>query len=843
MSKKIRVGIIGVGNCFAGLIQGIEYYKKHRNKNPVGLMHVKIGPYSFDDIEFVSAFDVGANKIGQPLDKAVFASPNLVRWTKLPKSNVIVKESPILDGIGIYVENRIKPLKNPSPKEKLEKEIIEEIKKTKTEILVNYLPVGSQKATEFWAGIALKTGCAFVNCLPAFIASNKNWAAKFKRKRIPIIGDDIKGQIGATIVHRVLARLCDDRGTVIDKTYQINVGGNSVAGDQMILIKVNGEIKYTKIGEFIDGLMKNHKINVRGGGKEVIAKHSCSEKIECFTVDDNFKVKLAPIEAFIRHKISEPIFEITLEGNRKIKITKDHNLFVLDETGRLKEVPVKDLKREKNFIAVPENLISPQREKKFLNLNTYLKDLIGNSSYREGKVKIKNNFFEIIGFPKIKIPTSFPLSDEFLQIVGIWLADGSYDRNGSSNIELACGNDPDSVKIVDSFCRKFNLTYKIKGGKKVALRINSKILGAIFKTVFDLKGNTYTKRIPSWVFNLSERQIGQVLKGHVSGDGGTIGNQIRWSSVSEDLIRDIQTLFLRVGINSTIFKEEYKKNRNKRAYFSKLGYCWHGLITGCRDFTFFAEKIGFIQKEKNEKMREILKTKKQTLKEKLIPNLPVLRNEWKIKSETWWRCPQISAGIILSQIEKIKDPNLSSHLYNLCKDGEVKFLKINKIQEIKDKEYVYDLSVKHYERFVCSNILVHNTDFLNMLERSRLESKKISKTEAVTSQISKDIKADKVYIGPSDFIPFLGNTKLAFMRIEGRMFADVPYSIELRLDVDDKANSAGIVIDAIRCVKLALDRKLGGYQEVSSYFMKHPLIQKTDSEAKKIVEEFVKDKR
>ncbi|PIP24557.1 MAG: myo-inositol-1-phosphate synthase, partial [Candidatus Nealsonbacteria bacterium CG23_combo_of_CG06-09_8_20_14_all_37_18] len=184
MSKKIRVGIIGVGNCFAGLIQGIEYYKKHRNKNPVGLMHVKIGPYSFDDIEFVSAFDVGANKIGQPLDKAVFASPNLVRWTKLPKSNVIVKESPILDGIGIYVENRIKPLKNPSPKEKLEKEIIEEIKKTKTEILVNYLPVGSQKATEFWAGIALKTGCAFVNCLPAFIASNKNWAAKFKRKRI-----------------------------------------------------------------------------------------------------------------------------------------------------------------------------------------------------------------------------------------------------------------------------------------------------------------------------------------------------------------------------------------------------------------------------------------------------------------------------------------------------------------------------------------------------------------------------------------------------------------------------------------------------------------------------------
>jgi myo-inositol-1-phosphate synthase len=376
MPKKIRVGIIGVGNCFAGLIQGIEYYKgrraarymehiapykKNKSKKPIGLMHQKIGPYSFSDVEFVSAFDVGANKIGRNLDKAVFAAPNLVRWTKLPKSRVIVKESPILDGIGIYVENKIKPLKNPSPIEKLEKEIEEEIRKTKTEILVNYLPVGSQKATEFWADMALKTHCAFVNCLPAFIASKKNWSDKFKRKRIPIIGDDIKGQIGATIVHRILAKLCSDRGTTIDKTYQINVGGN--------------------------------------------------------------------------------------------------------------------------------------------------------------------------------------------------------------------------------------------------------------------------------------------------------------------------------------------------------------------------------------------------------------------------------------------------------------------------------------------------TDFLNMLERSRLESKKISKTEAVTSQINKDIQAEKIYIGPSDFIPFLGNTKLAFVRIEGKMFADVPYSVELRLDVDDKANSAGVVIDAIRCAKLALNRKIGGYLPVSSYFMKHPLEQKSDDEAKKIVDDFIKNKK
>lgn len=228
MLKKIKVGVIGVGNCFAGLIQGIEYYRRNKNKKIIeGLMHKKLGIYNFDDIEFSSAFDVGENKVGKSLDNAVFASPNLVNWVKLPKMKTIVKEAPILDGIGIYVENKIKPIKNPQPIEKLEKEIEKEIKKRKTEILVNYLPVGSKIATEFWARLALKTNCAFVNCIPAFIASEKKWAKQFEKAGIPIIGDDIKSQIGATIVHRVLARLCKERGATIDRTYQINVGGNT----------------------------------------------------------------------------------------------------------------------------------------------------------------------------------------------------------------------------------------------------------------------------------------------------------------------------------------------------------------------------------------------------------------------------------------------------------------------------------------------------------------------------------------------------------------------------------------------------------------------------------------
>jgi myo-inositol-1-phosphate synthase len=224
---KIKVGIIGIGNCFAGLIQGIEFYKKTKSK--IGLMHEKIGGYGVDDIDFVSAFDISENKVGKSLSEAIYAEPNEVDWVKKVSGvdNIIVKESPILDGVGIYVENKIKPIKQTKSIKQIEKESIDEIEKTGTKILLNFLPVGSQRATEFWADIALKTNCAFINCMPVFIASNENWGRKFKEKKLPIIGDDIKSQVGSTIVHRVLTKLCMDRGTVIDKMYQINVGGNT----------------------------------------------------------------------------------------------------------------------------------------------------------------------------------------------------------------------------------------------------------------------------------------------------------------------------------------------------------------------------------------------------------------------------------------------------------------------------------------------------------------------------------------------------------------------------------------------------------------------------------------
>ncbi|MEJ2260316.1 MAG: inositol-3-phosphate synthase [Nitrosopumilaceae archaeon] len=230
MAGRIKVGLVGIGNCFSGLIQGIEYYRQNPSQEVTGIIHDNLAGYTIHDVDFVCGFDVGENKIGKPINEAIYEYPNMVDWIpkdSMPKTDAKVYESPALDGVGLWVENRIKPIKSEKTDDQLAQEIKKILKETGAEIIVSYLPVGSDKVTEFWAQICLDTNTAFVNCIPSFIASDENWAKKFQEKNIPVIGDDIKGQVGATIVHRTLAKLCSDRGTKIEKTYQINVGGNT----------------------------------------------------------------------------------------------------------------------------------------------------------------------------------------------------------------------------------------------------------------------------------------------------------------------------------------------------------------------------------------------------------------------------------------------------------------------------------------------------------------------------------------------------------------------------------------------------------------------------------------
>ncbi|HEY4125848.1 MAG TPA: inositol-3-phosphate synthase [Rhizomicrobium sp.] len=222
MSEKVRVAIVGVGNCASSLVQGVDYYRGVGDNEAVaGLMHVRLGKYHIDDIEFTSAFDVNATKVGHNLAEAIYAEPNNThRFARAKMNGVTVMRGPTLDGLGKYAGAQI----TESDAEPVN--VAEALKRSGTDVLVSYLPVGSQKATEFYAEEALKAGVGFVNCIPVFIASNDNWRRRFEDARLPIIGDDIKSQVGATIIHRVLANLFRDRGVRLDRTYQLNVGGN-----------------------------------------------------------------------------------------------------------------------------------------------------------------------------------------------------------------------------------------------------------------------------------------------------------------------------------------------------------------------------------------------------------------------------------------------------------------------------------------------------------------------------------------------------------------------------------------------------------------------------------------
>ena len=221
--KKIRVAIIGVGNCASSLVQGVQFYRNASENDRVpGLMHVNLGGYHVDDIEFTAAFDIVDTKVGKDLCEAIFAYPNnTIKFCDVPNLNAPVYRGMTHDGLGKYLSQIVKKAPGPTAN------IVQILKDTKTDVVVSYLPVGSEMATKWYVEQVLEAGCGFVNAIPVFIASSEYWGERFRQRGLPIIGDDIKSQVGATILHRVLTSLFVDRGVRIDRTYQLNFGGNT----------------------------------------------------------------------------------------------------------------------------------------------------------------------------------------------------------------------------------------------------------------------------------------------------------------------------------------------------------------------------------------------------------------------------------------------------------------------------------------------------------------------------------------------------------------------------------------------------------------------------------------
>src|SRR5512135_2384579 len=221
--SKVRVAIIGVGNCASSLIQGVEYYRNAKDGDFVpGVMHVNLGGYHIRDIEFVAAFDIDKTKVGKDLSEAIWAGQNnTFKFADVPHTGVTVQRGMTHDGLGKYLSQVIEKAPGPTA------DVVGILKETQTDVVVSYLPVGSEEATKWYVEQILDAGCAFVNCIPVFIAREPYWQKRFADRGLPIIGDDIKSQVGATITHRVLTRLFRDRGVKLERTYQLNFGGNT----------------------------------------------------------------------------------------------------------------------------------------------------------------------------------------------------------------------------------------------------------------------------------------------------------------------------------------------------------------------------------------------------------------------------------------------------------------------------------------------------------------------------------------------------------------------------------------------------------------------------------------
>ena len=244
--KRIRVAIAGVGNCASSLVQGLEYYKGRNERAFAGLMHARIGDWGPSDIEVVAAFDIDRRKVGKRVEEAIFAKPNCttVFRSALPVSDVVVRMGPVLDGVAPHMADYPDDEAfRPSDEEPVD--IVQTLRDAKAEILVCYMPVGSEGAVRHYAQACLEAGVAMVNCVPVFIASDADWAGKFRDAGLPIIGDDIKSQVGATIVHRTLTRLFGDRGVQLDRTYQLNTGGNT----DFLNMKAPDRLKSKKISK------------------------------------------------------------------------------------------------------------------------------------------------------------------------------------------------------------------------------------------------------------------------------------------------------------------------------------------------------------------------------------------------------------------------------------------------------------------------------------------------------------------------------------------------------------------------------------------------------------------
>ncbi|PIU21781.1 MAG: hypothetical protein COT15_00485 [Candidatus Diapherotrites archaeon CG08_land_8_20_14_0_20_34_12] len=518
---------------------------------------------------------------------------------------------------------------------------------------------------------------------------------------------------------------------------------DSVTADTEIIILEDGCIKKTKIGDLVDSRIKNNRTSIKDSGHEVVKNNKNVEAL-CFDLEG--KIIRSKVGEFIRHKTNKQIYEIILTSGRKIKVTEDHSLFYLDQNGQISPIKTSELK-EWDYIATPRILPLDSIPLNYFDcwdklaemknvmvtgkiISNNLKECTNeelfrytNGKSRESKrnilniwrrnsclpIKIFNKMVEDglfhkkhslgLSFKNIRnqknIPLNIPITDNFLKLCGLWLADGCYDKNSI----IITAEEKELQQITMQTAYEFGLSTS-KHSDGFSLMLNSSMLKQIMQNAMELKGNSFTKKIPSWIHNLSNNQICAFLSGYFSGDGTSGKHEIEWTSCSEQIMSEMQTLLLRLGIFSRISTNKDENDQSMK-----------GRISGYSNILLFLNKIGFIPKEKHDKAQKIILNGPATHdKTDIIPLRPTLLNQNRINY--CYRSGKSNIG--------------RRYLQTLLTEGcltDLKKLGLNdifwdQIKETKkidnENEYVYDLSIPGYENFICNNIFVHNTAELNL---------------------------------------------------------------------------------------------------------------------------------
>jgi len=887
---EIRVAIVGVGNSASALVQGTEYYKNAREDATVpGLMHVNFGGYHIKDVKFVAAFEVNKKKIGKDLAEAIFTEPNCcAKFAEVPRLGVKVSPAPTLDGVAehmketfnVYGDGEIKPVN-----------VVEILKESRAEILVNYLPVGSRDATRFYAQAALDAQCAFINCLPyseyipvkmeesiqvlpigklveeltdeeRLIARHGDAAWYEPKKHVSVISfDPVSFLTCFSEVKRILKR--KGNGSALNVTVQ---GGRrvTVSPDHLLLVLTSSGIvtkpaKYIKVGDLLP----------------VASRLPQTQSV--------FSREIDLIQEFATQPYRD---EIMVTGNIE-ELLRPAGISVSEQADKL---------------GITYDKMRMFRTRKYLPLSLYLKIESCKDKRKELKLRFKKS--------KKEVPALLEINQDLARWLGLFIAEGWYHQ---TQVCISVGRkEKDVIQKVQDWARQFfddEIHIRAGKGRSVELLLLNKLAVCILRDILGIKGGARKKEVPPHVYSWPIELVRAFLDGYFLGDGSKfyVSDKVpavvlSASTASEPLIPGILVLLLRCGVCPTFTKVKRpatslpKGVRPRRNEYRHFIMRLEGKDVERLDLILMNARNPLLHKTiSSQRGRGIpiharvpsLLVQPQDIKpNRMSRHSPIYR----LKSRSYFRRDSLTP--------------VSEKLRCFC-NGDIYFAKVLRVQECSNEDDLYDFEIEGTHNFmhglgvfshncmpefiasdsawakkfeekglpvagddvksqVGATILHRNlarlcvdrgviidetyqlnlggdTDFQNMTVEERLKTKRISKTEAVTSLVPYDLPTR---IGPSDYVPFLGNKKICYLWLKGRKFGDRPLTITVKLEVEDSPNSAGVVIDVIRAVKLALDRKIAGQLiSISSYAFKHPPIQVPDPKAKEYVEEYINGKR